>query len=261
MTVDSTLKGNYWLTRIAYLRCLGFLFVAFTISLLQNEGLIGEKGLTPAVIFMEKYHQHFNKNLNHFVISSPFLQRIRPLLEYFNIEIDHRLAGFLNHPTIFWYFAPTTKNILFVSGAGGALSFIVFLCGACNVVVMATLWLFYFSIVNIGQTWYSFGWESQLLETAFLTCFTCPLLSLSRFPKYTPMSWSVRWGLIWLLFRIMIGAGMIKIRGDQCWRDLTCMHYHYQTQPVPNPASIYYHNSSGGYQLMPVIYYDYSSLT
>jgi hypothetical protein len=43
----------------------------------------------------------------------------------------------------------------------------------------------------------------------------------------------------------MIGAGMIKIRGDQCWRDLTCMNYHYQTQPVPNPFSIYFHNTPG----------------
>ena len=41
--------------------------------------------------------------------------------------------------------------------------------------------------------------------------------------------------------RIMIGAGLIKIRGDQCWRDLTCMNYFYQTQPNPNPISYYIH--------------------
>ena len=34
-------------------------------------------------------------------------------------------------------------------------------------------------------------------------------------------------------------AGMIKIRGDSCWRDLTAMCYHYETQPVPNPVSWY----------------------
>lgn len=36
---------------------------------------------------------------------------------------------------------------------------------------------------------------------------------------------------------------MIKVRGDQCWRDLTCMNYHYQTQPIPNPISYYLHQS------------------
>src|SRR5439155_12920183 len=37
--------------------------------------------------------------------------------------------------------------------------------------------------------------------------------------------------------RIMLGAGMIKLRGDPCWRDLTCLYYHYETQPIPNPLS------------------------
>ncbi|KAJ7340273.1 Lipase maturation factor 1 [Desmophyllum pertusum] len=41
----------------------------------------------------------------------------------------------------------------------------------------------------------------------------------------------------------MIGAGLIKIRGDQCWRDLTCMNYHYETQPVPNPMRYFMHQS------------------
>jgi hypothetical protein len=35
----------------------------------------------------------------------------------------------------------------------------------------------------------------------------------------------------------MFGAGMIKLRGDPCWRDLTCLYYHYETQPVPHALS------------------------
>ena len=35
----------------------------------------------------------------------------------------------------------------------------------------------------------------------------------------------------------MLGAGLIKLRGDACWRDLTCLDYHYETQPIPNPLS------------------------
>uniref|UniRef100_A0A2K6EXF7 Lipase maturation factor n=1 Tax=Propithecus coquereli TaxID=379532 RepID=A0A2K6EXF7_PROCO len=37
--------------------------------------------------------------------------------------------------------------------------------------------------------------------------------------------------------------GLIKIRGDPCWRDLTCMDFHYETQPVPNPMAYYLHRS------------------
>jgi len=40
----------------------------------------------------------------------------------------------------------------------------------------------------------------------------------------------------------MFGAGLIKIRGDECWRDYTCMYYHYETQPLPNFLSWYFHH-------------------
>ncbi len=47
----------------------------------------------------------------------------------------------------------------------------------------------------------------------------------------------------WLITRIMLGAGLIKIRGDQCWRDFTCMNYFYETQPNPNPIAYYAHQA------------------
>jgi hypothetical protein len=46
----------------------------------------------------------------------------------------------------------------------------------------------------------------------------------------------------WLLFRVEFGAGLIKMRGDRCWRDLTCLYYHHETQPMPNPLSWYFHH-------------------
>jgi hypothetical protein len=48
--------------------------------------------------------------------------------------------------------------------------------------------------------------------------------------------------LRWLVFRVEFGAGLIKIRGDPCWRDLTCLYYHHETQPMPNPLSWYFHH-------------------
>ena len=46
----------------------------------------------------------------------------------------------------------------------------------------------------------------------------------------------------WLLFRVEFGAGMIKMRGDPCWRDLTCLYYHHETQPMPGPTSRWFHH-------------------
>src|SRR5262249_52009123 len=36
-------------------------------------------------------------------------------------------------------------------------------------------------------------------------------------------------------------AGLIKVRGDPCWRELTCLADHYETQPNPSPLSYYFH--------------------
>jgi hypothetical protein len=211
------LKDRYWLVRIVFLRCLAMMYaVAFLVAFNQNESLIGEHGLTPAV---------------NYLAQKPPDSTVNQLI--------------LSHPTIFWIIPPTTENLNYCAGAGLGFSMLVAVLGSANVPLMFLLWVLYFSIVTVGQHWYSFGWESQLLETGFLAMFMVPMLSLRKFPKLTPTPWVAVWGYRWLLFRIMIGAGMIKVRGDQCWRDLTCMNYHYQTQPVPNPFSIYFHNTPG----------------
>ena len=44
-----------------------------------------------------------------------------------------------------------------------------------------------------------------------------------------------------MLFRTELGAGLIKIRHDKCWRDLTCLFYHHETQPLPNALSPLFH--------------------
>jgi len=73
----------------------------------------------------------------------------------------------------------------------------------------------------------------MLLEMGFLTIF---LGSSDLAPSVV-----VIWLLRWVCFRLMFGAGLIKIRGDACWRNLTCMYYHYETQPVPGPLSLLFH--------------------
>ncbi len=95
------------------------------------------------------------------------------------------------------------------------------------------LWVLYLSIVNVGQTFYGFGWESLLLEAGLVVAF------LGNGRVATPLVTIVL--LRWLLFRVEFGAGMIKMRGDRCWRDLTCLDHHHETQPMPGPTSRWFH--------------------
>jgi hypothetical protein len=96
------------------------------------------------------------------------------------------------------------------------------------------LWVLYQSIVNVGGTFYGFGWESLLLEAGFLAIF------LGNGEVAPP--WLIILAFRWLAFRVEFGAGLIKLRGDRCWRDLTCMDFHHETQPMPNPLSWWFHH-------------------
>src|SRR5205085_10622833 len=102
-----------------------------------------------------------------------------------------------------------------------------------SITTWLVLWFLYLSIMNVGQDFYGFGWESMLVEAGFFAAFLGP--SHIKAPLIPVLI------LRWMLFRTEIGAGLIKLRHDQCWRDLTCLFYHYETQPLPNPISRFFH--------------------
>ena len=144
----------------------------------------------------------------------------------------------LRGPTIFrWHYSD--RFLLAVSWTGVAIAMtLVFGLpqeGPPWLPMIAFLALFalYLSIVNIGQTFYGFGWEMLLVEAGFHAAF---LGSNSVAPPLTIIIL-----IVWLVFRLEFGAGMIKIRGDTVWRDLTALYYHHETQPMPNPMSRFAH--------------------
>ena len=196
--------SDYWLTRLVLQRALGGIyFIAFVVAVNQFRPLLGSHGLTP-VPFM--------------------LQQTR----------------FVESPSLFFfYYSDGFATLLSWSGVVCALLTVSGLSERfgtpVSMVIWGWMWLAYLSIVNVGQTWYAFGWESLLLEAGFLAVF---LGARNAAPPVI-----VIWMFRWVLFRLMFGAGMIKLRGDPCWRDLTCLVYHYQSQPIPNPFSWYMQKS------------------
>ncbi|TKS90138.1 Lipase maturation factor 1 [Collichthys lucidus] len=104
------------------------------------------------------------------------------------------------------YWSDMDANLDGIALAGMALSAFVLVTGMANMVIMVTLWVLYHSLVSVGQLWYSFGWESQLLETGFLAIFLCPLWTLSQVPLRCPPSLICIWTFRWLIVRIMLGA-------------------------------------------------------
>src|SRR5665213_4363831 len=183
---------SYWLTRFLILRLLGAIYaVAFLVAVNQIVPLIGANGLLPVGIFLERVSDSFGS----------------------------RSAGFAHLPSLFW-FGHSDAALLTAAWTGFALSCVV-LAGFANAPLLAVLWFLYMSFVHVGQDWYGYGWEIQLLETGFLAIFLCPLLDGRPFSKRAPPV-VVIWLFRWLIFRVMVGAALIILRCDSCCRDLTC---------------------------------------
>lgn len=171
--------------------------VAFLSAVAQFPALLGEHGLLPAPRFLR----------------STYARR---------------------QPTLFrWRYSD--RLLRAVAWTGAALAALV-VVGVLQltpsyvfVPVFLIVWFLYLSIANIGQTFYGFGWESLICEAGFTVAF---LGSGDTAPPITIVI-LVRW----LVFRLEFGAGMIKMRGDRSWRDLTALYYHHETQPMPNPLS------------------------
>lgn len=200
--------ATYVLTRGILLRALGFIyFIAFLVLWNQGDGLFGSDGILPAPRFLRIVHERAGTG------------------SYFEL------------PTLFWI-SSTDAALRSAAFVGLVLSALVTL-GFSNSIVMALLWVLYESFTHVGQIFYGYGWELLLLEAGFLAIFLAAPLSLRAFPRSQPPV-AVIWLERWLLFRVMLGAGLIKIRGDACWTDLTCLAHHYETQPNPGPLSWYF---------------------
>jgi hypothetical protein len=195
--------ADYWASRLVFQRMLALVYlVAFLVAVNQFRALLGERGLLPVPRFLRAISFRRSPSLFHLHYSDRFFAAVA----WTGVAVSVVLLLGLTDSAPVWL----------------------------SMLTWALPWLLYLSIVNVGQVWYSFGWESLLLETGFLAIFLGP--------SDTAPPVLLLWLLLWLLFRVEFGAGLIKLRGDPCWRDLTCLNHHHETQPMPGPLSWYFHH-------------------
>jgi len=177
-------KETYWLTRFVLLRLLGFVYLFAYLSLaLQVRALIGHRGILPADLFLHKVQAYG--------------------------------GDFWQLPSLFWL--GINDTVLVIGAWTGVVLSSVVLLGYANAIMLVVLWFLYMSYVHIGQLFYGYGWEMQMIETGLLAVFLVPLLDGRPFPRHptpTPVIWLFRW----LLFRVELGTALIKLRADECWK-------------------------------------------
>jgi len=192
-----------------FVRLVGLLYVlAFASLWPQIPGLFGEHGILPAQLVLD--------------------------------SISKELGGrrFYLVPTLFWFRATDTA-LLYVCGAG--------LLAGLSVLALRLVWpaLFlawfcHLSFLWIGGPFLSFQWDLLLSELGVLLLLSVPVRYQTPQPlKLIPVGYVL---LLWLLFRVVFGAGYLKLAGgDATWRDLTAVHHHLETQPLPTVFAFYAH--------------------
>jgi hypothetical protein len=194
---------QYWFARLVFDRGLAVIYVvAFVCAARQFRGLMGERGLLPIPRYLRRVRFRDAPSLFH----ARYSDRLFAVVAWSGAALAGAMAGGLGDAVPLW----------------------------AAMVCWLVLWALYASIVNVGQVWYGFGWETLLLEAGSLAVF------LGNAAVAPPVL--VLYLLRWLLLRVEFGAGLIKLRGDRCWRDLTCLRYHHETQPMPGPLSWFFHH-------------------
>ena len=217
-------RRSYAVTRSVFLRALGLVYLAAFLSLwVQLDGLIGSRGILPAGNYLSEAH----------------------------IPGASAIREFLRLPTLCWI-ASSDRFLHFLS-LGGAILSGVLIVGLFPLPVLVLLWLFYLSLVNVGQVFLGYQWDALLLEAGFLAIFFAPLDWRLK-TAGAAASRIVLFLLRWLLFRLMFLSGVVKLAsGDPTWRGLTALRYHYQTQPLPTWMSWYAHLAPNWIQSVSVI--------
>ncbi|TLY32617.1 MAG: lipase maturation factor family protein [Ignavibacteria bacterium] len=211
------LRGNepepptYDTVRWIFLRVIGLIYLVAFLSLgAQILGLIGEDGILPAQQFFRAVRESYGAGAAWRFPSLGLLG-----------------AGDTVLQALCW---------------GGAAAALLLTVGVAQAPMLALSWLLYLSLVVAGQEFLSFQWDILLLETGFLAIFFAPGQLLPRLSAPGAPSGTMIHLFRLLLFRLMFFSGYVKLAsGDESWRSLTTLTFHYETQPLPTPVAWYAH--------------------
>src|SRR5438132_2138704 len=220
----ATTPPQFFVSRWLFLRLLGLVYLAAFISLwAQVGGLIGSHGILPGADYLTAVGQATGSERYYLV------------------------------PTLCWL--DSTDQFQGGLCAGGAALAALLILGVAPVPVLLLLWAFYLSLTVAGQGFLSYQWDVLLLETGFLAVWFAPPQLWPRRGSETPPARAILWLLRWLLFRLVFGSGVVKLlSGDESWRSLRALHYHYETQPLPVWTSWYMHQLPGWFQQLSVLF-------
>jgi hypothetical protein len=168
---------------------------------------------------------------------------ILPNRAWFSALAGRPDVGFVDVPSLCWGIGCSDATLLGVAWSG-ALSGVCLIVGVLPWLSAFVAFAAYLSLCGAGQLFLNYQWDALLLEAGFLALLLAPPFALgprSRAWEREPPALSI-WLFRWLLFRLVWSSGIVKLAsGDASWWDLTALHYHYETQPLPMRTSWWMH--------------------
>lgn len=210
---------SYSLVRWLFLRGLGIIYLsAFGSYAFQIIGLNGKNGILPTQDMLTQASLHYG------------------------------LEKYWLFPTLAWLNSSDSfLQAITIIGSGLSCLVILGIATAPTLILLTILWL---SLVTGGGEFTGFQSDGMLIEASVLSLFFAPWQWCEppwpvplKLRKQSPPPSLALWLLRFMLFRIMLVSGVVKILcGDLYWHNFTAMQYHFETQPIPTPLAWYAHH-------------------
>ena len=202
--MDNTAEGYLW-PRWLFLRALGLIFLSVFYGLaFQIHGLIGERGILPAGLYLDRISNVFGP-----------------------------LARVWFAPTLLW--VDSSDRALTVVVAAGLIASVLLVLNLWPRLTTALCTILFLSCIAALQDFSSYQSDGMLLEAGFLAIFFAPRGLRPRLGASDPPSRFSLLMLRWEWFRIYFESGLVKLlSGDLHWRNLTAMDDYYQNAPLPS---------------------------
>jgi hypothetical protein len=147
-------------------------------------------------------------------------------------------ARFWRAPSLFWLGA-SDPALLLACGLGVLLSALL-VAGLAPRLMLAALWLLYLSLATVGHVFLGYQWDALLIETFAVALLLAPPVWRERLRESPPSPRGALFLARLVLFKLMFLSGFVKLAsGDETWRDLSALDFHYWTQPLPAWTSVY----------------------
>ena len=202
---DEHRSGGYLWPRWLFLRALGVIFFSAFYSLaFQIHGLVGERGILPAGLYLEQLATAMGA-----------------------------IPRFWIAPTLLWI--NTGDRSLTLVVATGLLTSVLLVLNVWPRLTVGLCTILFLSCIAALQDFSSYQSDGMLLEAGFLSIFFAPGGLRPRLGATDPPSRFSLFMVQWEWFRIYFESGLAKLlSGDPHWRNLTAMDEYYQNGPLPS---------------------------